>query len=553
MARTSIKKAVADAKRGERRLVETVGKGGMSSVTSDSFLNFSHKLGIGADNVLSSSSYGFNPLSRNRTLLEWIHRGSWIGGLAVDVVADDMTREGAEYVTEIPPDRQEVMDEEAIALNIWPSLSETVAWGRLYGGAIAVMLVDGQDMRTPLRVETVGRNQFRGVLTLDRWMVEPSLEDLVTDLGPTLGLPKYYRVTPAAPALRGVAIHHSRIAMRHVGVQLPYQQRLVENLWGISVLERLYDRMVSFDLASTAAAQLVNKSYLRTLSVENLRDVISAGGQALNGLSAYVDMMRRFQGVEGITLIDARDKFEAQGHSAFSGLDDVLTQLGQQVSGALQIPMVRLLGQSPAGLNSTGESDLRMYYDGLRKSQMHEMFLGVNTIYKLIARSKGIALPDNFSVGFKSLWQLTEKDKVEIGKTASEAVTAAHEAGLLSQKTALQELRQVSRVTGMFTNITKEMIDSADDTLQAPGADDMLSQLTGGVGAPPADLKPGMLPGSDMGAPNGNEENKAGPQGQAPKVDTGTPGRKAIQLSAPQRRPTSGGPGPGNGAGRTAA
>ena len=49
--------------------------------TLDSFINFQHKLGVGADNALSTASYGFNPITRNRNLLEWIHRGSWLGGV----------------------------------------------------------------------------------------------------------------------------------------------------------------------------------------------------------------------------------------------------------------------------------------------------------------------------------------------------------------------------------------------------------------------------------------------------------------------------------------
>jgi hypothetical protein len=36
----------------------------------------------------------------------------------------------------------------------------------------------------------------------------------------------------------------------------------------------------------------------------------------------------------------------------------VLLQFAQQLSGALNIPLTRLFGQSPAGMNSTGEGDL---------------------------------------------------------------------------------------------------------------------------------------------------------------------------------------------------
>ena len=294
--------------------------------TLDSFVNFQMNLGIGADNALSSSNYGFNPITRNRTQLEWIHRGSWLGGVAVDVIGDDMTRAGAEILGDISPENIAAIEEATTSLGIWNVLNDTIKWSRLYGGALAVLLVDGQDMETPLRLYTIRKGQFRGLLSLDRWMVEPSLGDLVQELGPNLGMPKFYRVTAQAPGLASMKIHYTR-CVRLEGIRLPYWQRLMENLWGLSVLERLYDRMVAFDSASTGAAQLVYKSYLRTLKVDGLRELVSAGGDALNGLTKYVDMMRRFQGIEGITVIDGNDEFNVDGHSAFSGLSDALVRI----------------------------------------------------------------------------------------------------------------------------------------------------------------------------------------------------------------------------------
>jgi len=541
--KTSVKSAARAAKQEETRAraaLTSITKDQAQTirgVSADSFVNFAHKLGMGADNALTSSRYGFNPISRDRLLLEWIHRGSWLGGIAVDTVADDMTRAGIEYITEIPPDQSEILDRTMTSLNTWFTINDVIRWGRLYGGAIGVVMIDGQDFRTPLRLDTVGRGQYKGLMVLDRWMVEPSLEDLVTDLGPHLGLPKYYRVTQAAPALRGVAVHHSRVAIRHVGIDLPYQQSLTENMWGISVIERMYDRMIAFDSASTGAAQLVHKSYIRTMSVDGLRDVIAAGGKPLDGMTAYVDMMRRFQGIEGITMIDMKDKFEAQSHSSFSGLSDALTQLGQQLSGALQIPLVRLFGQSPGGLGSNGESEMRQYYDHIKQQQMKTLHQGVTLIYKLGARSAGIPLPPNFSIGFKSLWELSDNDKVNLAKTVVDTVSSAHEQGLVSQKVALQELRQASRVSGVFTNITKEMIDQADDTVQPPGGQDLLGSLIGGgdSGAGGGGVAPTHdLPGGqdDGGLNNGTP----GSQGQETGMDASPRSRKPLQLPAPRRR-----------------
>ncbi len=173
-------------------------------------------------------------------------------------------------------------------------MGDNIKWANLYGGSIAVVLIDGQDPSTPLRVETVGKNKFKGLTIFDRWMVDPDLQHLVTEYGPHLGLPEYYRVVADAPAMRGQRIHYTR-CIRLEGVRLPYWQRVMENLWGLSVFERLYDRMVAFDSATMGAAQLVYKSFIRTYKIDGLHEAATTAGDALVGISKRVELMRKYQ------------------------------------------------------------------------------------------------------------------------------------------------------------------------------------------------------------------------------------------------------------------
>ena len=462
--------ARSKAIRSEADFIKSVGGNAIEGVrTTDSFQNFVAKLGIGTDNQTSFSTYGFNPITRIRILLEWIYRGSWIGGTAVNVVAEDMTRAGVSFKGEVKPEDAETLETKATELRLWEELRDGVSWGRLYGGGIVAMLIDGQNMKTPLRVETVGEGQFKGLIALDRWMIEPSLNDLVTDLGPYLGLPKYYRVTDAAPALRGQIIHYTRV-LRMEGIRLPYNQRMMENLWGISVLERLYDRMVAFDSATQGAAQLVYKSYIRSYAVEDLREAIAAGGPAMDGLLKYVQMMARFQSIEGVTLIDVKDRMEADagGSTAIVGISDALNQFAGQLSGALGIPLVRLFGQSPAGF-STGDTDLRNYYDTIMLHQKSVLLVPVTNMYKCLAQSEGIKLPKDFGIEFNPLWQLSEPEKATVASTITTMVGAAQEQGIIDRATALKELAKSSKTTGYWGHISKEDIDEAEkQSAEAP-------------------------------------------------------------------------------------
>jgi 8-oxo-dGTP pyrophosphatase MutT (NUDIX family) len=185
-------------------------------------------------------------------------------------------------------------------------------------------------------------------------------------------------------------------------------------------------------------------------------------------------MMRRFQGIEGMTVIDSEDDFTADSHSAFGGLSDALQQFGQQLSGASGIPLVRLFGQSPAGF-STGETDLRNYYDTIKQQQEKELRVPITKIYRAMAASEGIELPEGYRINFRNLWQLSDEEKSNIAKTDSDTILGAEEQGVIDRQTALKELRQSSTVTGRFTNITDEMIEEAEGEM-APEAEELVAK-----------------------------------------------------------------------------
>lgn len=444
-------------------------------VTADSVQNFLTRTGVGAGNIGGAGRYGFNPLSRNRLQLEWAYRGSWIVGQIVDCVAEDMARDGVELQTDDAPEKVQELEDYVEELGVWNSLLDTIKWARLYGGAVGLLMVDGQKTETPLDLDTIGKGQFKGVMPIDRWALFPSLNDLVTDFGPEIGQPKFYDMRPDyGTGLQNMKIHHSRV-VRLEGVKLPYWQKITENGWGMSVIERVWDRLIAFDSTTDGAAQLVYKSHLRTYKVDKLRDIIAFGGTAFDNLTKQINMIRQFQSNEGLTLMDTKDEFEVHQQS-FTGLDLILLQFGQQLSGASQIPLVRLFGQSPAGLNATGESDLRTYYDGIRRQQTSTLKAGVRKIYHAAYRSKfGASPPKTFAQEFSPLWQMDDVQRAAVAVQTVSAIMEPFDKGVTARSTTLKELRQMSKTTGLFTNITDEMIKEAvaDDDEKPPGPEEL--------------------------------------------------------------------------------
>lgn len=448
--------------------VKAVGR----TMTRDTFQNFMAGLGVGADNQFSAARYAFNFLTRNRQQLEAGYRGSWIIGAAVDIPADDMTRAGIDIVSTLKSEETDALEAAQRDLMMWQQLGDNIRWGRLFGGSIAVMMIDGQRLDTPLRMNSIGKDQFKGLLVLDRWLLEPSISynQLVRVPGPDFGLPMYYRVVGDTGPLANMTIHHSRV-LRAEGIQLPYYQRQAEQLWSMSVIERMYDRLLAYDSTSQGAAQLVFKAHLRTLKIPKLRELIAAGGPLVQVVMEQIAMIRQLQTNEGLTILDGEDEFETHAYS-FTGLDDLLDKFGDQICGAVEIPAARFFGQSPGGLNTDGESHLATYYEGNKRKQEKDLRRPVTILMDVLCRSVlGKPAPPGFTFNFRPLRQMTETDKADVAEKKSGAILAAYDGGLISQKTGMMELRALGQTTGVFSNIPNEDIEAAEEDI--PTAEDL--------------------------------------------------------------------------------
>lgn len=466
----------------------------LGHLSTDAITNMVARLGISTPNMMAGSTYNFLPISRLQQLMEWAYRGSWIVGAAVDCVADDMTRAGIQMNSDTDPDDIEQLSTAMNDTQMWPSLNETIKWSRLYGGALMVMQVDGQDMATELNPETVPLGGLKGFMVLDRWMVQQTFTDLVLDYGPDYGMPRFYDVIATAPFMPRQRIHYTRV-IRMDGVTLPFRQRLAENGWGMSVIERLYDRLLAFDSGTMGAAQLLYKAYIRTYKVDGYRALIGAGGELLERFMKSMDLMRMMQSNEGLTIIDAKDEFETHPYS-FAGVPETLMILGQQISGALGIPLVRLFGQSPSGMNATGESDIRLYYDMINSTQEARLRRSLTRVFDVLWMSVlGMAPPDTWGFVFRSLRQLDETEKAELAERDSGTINTLHQGGIISTTIALKELKQSSIITGRFTNISEEDIE-ASEAAPPPWEQPPPGQMMPGMGGQPGQPGAGGAPGA---------------------------------------------------------
>lgn len=458
--------------------------------TGDGYNNFTAKLGGNTANIQSGGSYQPGYISRNRVQLEFAYRSSFLVGAGVDTMADDMTRKGINITSKLEPGQKGKLETFWDDIAVWDEINNNLKWSRLYGGSLLVVLIEGQDMSTPLKLDRIKEGQFKGLMVLDRWMVNPSYIDLITEYGPDFGKPKFYKVVTNQQGIPPWKIHHSRI-VRMEGDTLPFQQAQTENGWGMSVVERIFERIQAFDTATVGTAQLIHKAHLRTYSIEGLRNILATGGTMEAGLMKHMDMIREFQTIEGMTIMDAKDKFETHSYS-FAGIADVILRFAEQVSGATGIPLVRLFGQSPSGF-STGDGDLENYYSRVNSLQERRLRRPVRWLMDISWRSLfGEPLPEDFTFEFNKLWEMSDTDRATMASNVATALaTAVRDIGM-PQHAALSDLRNLSDIIGIGGSITDKDIEDAksqweedeSETEPPPKVGDPVSQKPTGDSEP---------------------------------------------------------------------
>jgi hypothetical protein len=133
------------------------------------------------------------------------------------------------------------------------------------------------------------------------------------------------------------------------------------------------------------------------------------------------------------------------------------------LSGGAAIPLTRLFGQSPAGLNATGDADIRNYYDMCSADQESRLRLPLTKVLQIANQSLfGKPLDNNFGYYFNPLWQMSNSEKAQFAGNVVDSITKAVDAGLINQQTGMRELKASSQITGIFNSISDEDIEAAD-------------------------------------------------------------------------------------------
>ena len=332
-----------------------------------------------------------------------LYRRSWLAKRIIDMPCEDMTRAWYTLPPGLPPEALHALARLEARHEIRREITDAIRWARLYGGSCALMVLRGQEhcLDQPLRLETIVPGDFQGLLVRDRFSgLEPSLETEEDLDDPDFGYPRYYDFD--TEALGRLRVHHSRI-LRFTGRDLPRSEEIAQSYFGASELEHIQEELDKRTATSRNIARLVFQANITTLKMSDFGEVLALGTehQKQQVLSA-MEQQNRMRDSFGLQLLSAGDTYENHPYS-FAGLSEVYEAFMMDMAGAAGIPATRLFGRSPEGMNATGESDLKNYYELISQMQERHLRPALEKLLPVMLLSCWGTLPEDLTPIFPPL------------------------------------------------------------------------------------------------------------------------------------------------------
>lgn len=425
---------------------------------NDAFSNPLFRLGYGSQSPIEATEYPLTRMTDNYALLNSLYRDNWVVQNVVGLMVDDMLREWYKLKGNVTPEMQDALDRVERQTRTRARLNEGMRWGRLYGGAAGLILIKGQeDLSKPLDLDMVFPGSFQGLYILDRWQgVTPNMEVVFEGGDP---VPESYSITDA----RGYTVtnvHHSRL-IRFTGRDLPFLEKVAEMYWGESEVEALYKDVMAHDNVSANMAALTFQANINTMEVKGLEQLFSIGSsQAQRRFWNVMQAQSVLRSNFGTQLVEEGTKLTNTQYT-FTGLQEVYESMCLNLCGASHYPMTKLFGRSPSGLNATGESDLKNYYDYVDSQREAKVRPALQKLLPVLAMSAWGFVPDDLDFTFPPLWTPTATETAEIALKKAQAIRDTFQAGLFQADTAMKELKKLEEETGMFGSISDEEISAA--------------------------------------------------------------------------------------------
>lgn len=184
------------------------------------------------------------------------------------------------------------------------------------------------------------------------------------------------------------------------------------------------------------------------IKISNLEQLVAENDYA--SIEKRAEVIALTKSIIHAVLLGEGEEFTRE-NVTFAGVPETLDRMMQWVAGMSGYPVTRLFGRSAAGMNATGENDMKQYYENVKSDQELILEPELTTLLQVINWGEGSPVDDkDLIVEFSPLQPLSEEQMANVRKTTMETDKGYKEMGVIGGA----EIRNARYAGGWSSELT---------------------------------------------------------------------------------------------------
>ena len=367
----------------------------------------------------------------------------WLVSKCCLIPAKDAVRNGYEISvndgTDVSPEIIDAIKAADVRHNLNGSLIEFIQMGRIFGVRVAMFDIhfDDPDLRkefykNPFNIDAIEPGSYRGISQIDPYWMTFQFDNAAA------GDPaskNFYE--PTWWIINSLYIHTSHLIIFKTE-EVPDILKPTYYYGGIPIPQKIVERVYAAERCANEAPMLLLTKRTSVINLD-ITQALANPDEFQERMSFFTNLHNNF-GVKSL----GEDEEYKQFDTTLADVDDVIMTQYQLVAAAANIPAVKLLGTSPKGFTSTGESEESSYHEELENIQNADLTPLIQRHHMLLIKSD-IApsfniQPFNTTISWASLDSMTAKEQAEVNKLKSEVDGNLINAGVIDQQEARERI-----------------------------------------------------------------------------------------------------------------
>lgn len=266
---------------------------------------------------------------------------------------------------------------------------------------------------------------------------------------------------PKAWFVLGKRVHASRL-LTFISREVPDMLKPAYNFGGISMTQLMEADVFQSLRTRNSISDLVHNFSVMVLKTD-MTNILSGEPDKPGGLMDRIRLFIASRDNQGCTVLD-KDKEEMEQIAVpLAGLGELQAQSLERLAAPSHIPLVKLLGITPGGLNASTEGEIAVFYDFVRACQQVLFAAHLNTVIQLIQLHLFGEIDNAISFEFLELTAPTVKELSEIRKADAETASTYVTIGAISPEEVRE--RVASDPDSGYSNLSGEAPEPPDMTM----------------------------------------------------------------------------------------